>query len=411
MPLPTPLPQTLSNKSLLFHPRVAEEAQNLLGVRDDALVPQLVHSLVQTSASHIEVKDHYAGTEPRVDQQEGMPELLRAVLDTNPNVFSGAAAVNLSQPQWNHTGQPTVQASPSNCNQTSPNNHNTPQSNPTSPASAQTPTSVLQRPSVITEQKPAASVLNCHNTYISQKDSSNQNPHCQESETVQYNQQENSTTELLRQHRRPARGPSPAQASDAPMQTPVPAPYATETNTTKANVTTSAKPEVKVDADQTNSISNSTSDADSEKADNTKQTPNTTGTVFLEPYVKLQRLSVEDAGLIQKSITKFIETRPNLAKSLGISAPKHGRSRGDKSMNLKEESDSDSDESPKKSKKDKKNYAEDDDYAPDIFSALAGTTKKRKNTTKDEKPEPVMIVKPKLRRVEKEDLTKQSNLL
>lgn len=53
MPLPTPLPQTLSNKSLLFHPRVAEEAQNLLGVRDDALVPQLVHSLVQTSASHM----------------------------------------------------------------------------------------------------------------------------------------------------------------------------------------------------------------------------------------------------------------------------------------------------------------------------------------------------------------------
>lgn len=71
-------------------------------------------------------------------------------------------------------------------------------------------------------------------------------------------------------------------------------------------------------------------------------------------------------------------------------------------MSFKEESDSDSDESPKKSKKDKKNYAEDDDYAPDIFSALAGTTKKRKNTTKDEKPEPVMIVKPKLRRVEKE---------
>jgi len=53
MPLPSPLPQTLSNKSLLFHPRVAEEAQILLSVRDDALVPQLIHSLVQTSADHM----------------------------------------------------------------------------------------------------------------------------------------------------------------------------------------------------------------------------------------------------------------------------------------------------------------------------------------------------------------------
>lgn len=53
MPLPTPSPQTLSNKSLLFHPRVAEEAQNLLGVRDDILIPQLIQSLVQTSADHM----------------------------------------------------------------------------------------------------------------------------------------------------------------------------------------------------------------------------------------------------------------------------------------------------------------------------------------------------------------------
>lgn len=53
MPLPTPSPQTLSNKSLLFHPRVAEEAQNLLGVRDEVLVPQLVSSLEKTSAEHM----------------------------------------------------------------------------------------------------------------------------------------------------------------------------------------------------------------------------------------------------------------------------------------------------------------------------------------------------------------------
>lgn len=53
MPLPTPLAQTLSTKSLLFHPRVAEEALNLLEVRGESLVPGLVQSLGQTSANHM----------------------------------------------------------------------------------------------------------------------------------------------------------------------------------------------------------------------------------------------------------------------------------------------------------------------------------------------------------------------
>jgi len=55
MPLPSPLPQTLGNKSLLFHPRVAEEAQRLLATNDDNLIPQLVHSLSQTSSKHMYV--------------------------------------------------------------------------------------------------------------------------------------------------------------------------------------------------------------------------------------------------------------------------------------------------------------------------------------------------------------------
>ncbi|KAJ8930877.1 hypothetical protein NQ314_016297 [Rhamnusium bicolor] len=154
MPLPTPSPQTLSNKSLLFHPRVAEEAQNLLGVRDEVLVPQLVSSLEKTSAEHIEVKDNYAGADSRFEQQESMPELLRALLEANPYVFSGnKPSVHTSQnvlqqtqmvllqsqqaqlqnqqlqqqqhivhqhqleqqqqqqqqQLWNHTGQPTIQ--------------------------------------------------------------------------------------------------------------------------------------------------------------------------------------------------------------------------------------------------------------------------------------------------------------
>lgn len=53
MPLPSPLPQTLSNKSLLFHPRVAEEAQILLSHPNESLIPQLVHSLSQTTSEHM----------------------------------------------------------------------------------------------------------------------------------------------------------------------------------------------------------------------------------------------------------------------------------------------------------------------------------------------------------------------
>lgn len=53
LPLPTPLPQTLNNKSQLFHPRVAEEAAILLATRDETLVSLLVQSLMQTSADHM----------------------------------------------------------------------------------------------------------------------------------------------------------------------------------------------------------------------------------------------------------------------------------------------------------------------------------------------------------------------
>ncbi|EZA57826.1 Nipped-B-like protein [Ooceraea biroi] len=89
MPLPTPLPQTLTNKSLLFHPRVAEEAQILLSVRDENLVPQLIMSLSQTSSDHIELKDNYANTEQSLENEQNTPELLKAILQINPHVFRG----------------------------------------------------------------------------------------------------------------------------------------------------------------------------------------------------------------------------------------------------------------------------------------------------------------------------------
>lgn len=36
-----------------------------------------------------EVKDNYAGADSKLDQQDGMPDLLKAVLQANPDVFSG----------------------------------------------------------------------------------------------------------------------------------------------------------------------------------------------------------------------------------------------------------------------------------------------------------------------------------
>lgn len=48
MNLPTSATQNL--RSLVFHPRVAEEAQNLLSICDETLVRQLIHALSQTSA-------------------------------------------------------------------------------------------------------------------------------------------------------------------------------------------------------------------------------------------------------------------------------------------------------------------------------------------------------------------------
>jgi hypothetical protein len=42
-----------------------------------------------------ELKDQYAGTEPPVDQQQNIPELLRAILQRNPGVFRGPHGKNI----------------------------------------------------------------------------------------------------------------------------------------------------------------------------------------------------------------------------------------------------------------------------------------------------------------------------
>lgn len=148
MPLPTPLPQTLTNKSLLFHPRVAEEAQILLSVRDENLVPQLIMSLSQTSSDHIELKDNYANTEQSLENEQNTPELLKAILQINPHVFRGPQ--HNSPRNWAQ-GAPGLHAnqSPASYGRFSPSyssssgSRQTPQGSPAHPAAAR---SVLPPP-------------------------------------------------------------------------------------------------------------------------------------------------------------------------------------------------------------------------------------------------------------------------
>ncbi|XP_058453051.1 nipped-B protein [Malaya genurostris] len=78
---------TTLNRSLLFHPRVAEEANNLLATRDDSLIGQLVTAIEQTNSDHIELKDQYAQQSPSKQLQEG-PLLLQSIHSCRPDVFS-----------------------------------------------------------------------------------------------------------------------------------------------------------------------------------------------------------------------------------------------------------------------------------------------------------------------------------
>ncbi|XP_076056049.1 nipped-B-like protein A isoform X2 [Oratosquilla oratoria] len=87
--LPLPSPSTSSSsRSLLFHPRVAEEAQRLLTCQDDTLLTQLAQSLAHTSAQHIELKEQYAGSDSVLDLKSA-PPLLQGILCKKPCVFQG----------------------------------------------------------------------------------------------------------------------------------------------------------------------------------------------------------------------------------------------------------------------------------------------------------------------------------
>lgn len=156
---------------------------------------------------------------------------------------------------------------------------------------------------------------------------------------------------------------------------------------------TKGPPEEKAAADNgnDNSVSSDVSAVRNVVAKEKQQTP-----AIMQPIVRLQRISTEDQQMMQLSLSDFVETRPKLAKELGI-VPSSNNKLIEDSAVPRDNSDSDTEDAKRKSRKDRKNHnEEDEENFPDKFSLLVG--KRRKRT--EEKFEPV-VVKPKLRRVEK----------
>lgn len=428
MPLPSPLP--LSNKSLLFHPRVAEEAQNLLSVRDESLVPQLIQSLSQTSSQHIELKDHYAGTEPPVEQQQNIPELLKAILHRNPNVFKGPPA-NVSVPPWNQNFN-CNDSSPASYSQGSPNlSYSSPAPGylPQDPVPGPVPGPVpvpipppdpgpQQRVSVITEQYKTPSVINnCEPVDKSSVVLVKEEPVVTQAPPRSGGVQgdlPNSTQEsssIPRTNAMHIAGSSPAQASTAPVTQ--------EQEKSKllsgrqSRRTTSVNLDAKATGEASSSISATVQIPEIMKLKEMK-----------EPVVRLNRLSEEDQALMQKSLKAYAEKNPSLANKLGIVAtPSSNHRSAHNSTSYKEDSGSDSDEPLQKSKyfksrdrerevkrqKDKDdrkkaraNISDDDDYVPDDDSTpQSGRKRRHGNSNESGNQVDDFVPKTKLRKVER----------
>lgn len=143
-------------------------------------------------------------------------------------------------------------------------------------------------------------------------------------------------------------GPSPAQASDAPAQSPAHVPLTSETNNAiKSPAPSSIQPVPEVNAEE---VLN-------EPMANSQEANKETKAAIMQPIVKLQRISTADQMLIQMSLSDFAETKPKLAKELGIAKKEENHE------------DSEPEDSPKKTRR---KPSEDDDYAPDQFSKLVG---------------------------------------
>nr|XP_029727084.1 LOW QUALITY PROTEIN: nipped-B protein [Aedes albopictus] len=99
---------TALNRSLLFHPRVAEEANNLLATRDDSLIGQLVNAIEQTNSDHIELKDQYVQPSTSKSMQDG-PLLLQAIRSCRADVFNRPQTAATHQQQQHQQQQMLAQ--------------------------------------------------------------------------------------------------------------------------------------------------------------------------------------------------------------------------------------------------------------------------------------------------------------
>ncbi|XP_037927462.1 nipped-B protein [Teleopsis dalmanni] len=87
------------HKSLLFHNLVANESNNLLSIRDDNLVRQLVRAIEQTNSDKIELKSQY-NIHQHGANISTYPELLQGIYNFRPTVFN-TTQYNSNNPQQN----------------------------------------------------------------------------------------------------------------------------------------------------------------------------------------------------------------------------------------------------------------------------------------------------------------------
>ncbi|CAG9759520.1 unnamed protein product [Ceutorhynchus assimilis] len=472
LPLPTPSPQTISNKSLLFHPRVAEEAQNLLGHNNEGLVPQLVASLEITTADDIEVKDNYAGADSRLEQKDGMPHLLKAIIDLNPEVFNGkgyqhpsrhqrqtqpsqqflrrqellqesqsySSQATSSEPQSQNSQYSEAvasQASPLEASQLPETfqptldvpEHKLPEPQPIEdypqmipePYSANNiPTSVIQHAEPVreTENSPEMRELPQLNTsHIMEVDiptpvtpspvisevistiaeTATNIPGSNLINSVPSGSNYVTTTSELRQLRRPSTRGQPILRNTITEE---PQPLL---NPTSLIASTNSQ---LLDLGPLSGGQKDSCMAEQEINASASQSTNTRS--IKQPVVRIVRISDNDQSLILESLQDFVETKPKLAKQLGIQLNR---------PDYNEDSDIENKERGTKRKATKKAYREsDDEYNPqedldatDTFSVLVG--KRRKVATRDEaEPESFVLSKPKLRRVERKFVTVQQKL-
>lgn len=141
-----------------------------------------------------------------------------------------------------------------------------------------------------------------------------------------------------------------------------------------------------------------------ETSKNLTLTPESTNMeIKQQVVVRLDRISEENQALMQKSLSEFVQTKPELAKELGIELNKRN------AKNYKEESDVEGEGGRSSRRKNKRKYKEsDDEFEPDedndptdTFSALVGKRRKVGKAKEEPEPESFVLSKPKLRRVEK----------